>query len=89
MLSSSSSHASRLAKCAAVAAIGLLGAVLSASDASALTCVRGVYRAGCISQYGAIGFGPNGAVAVGRYGNTYAYRRGSGCFWRNGQRFCM
>jgi hypothetical protein len=89
MLSFSSSHVSRIAKYAAVAAIGLLGATLSASDASAFTCVRGVYRAGCISQYGAIGFGPNGAVAVGRYGNTYAYRRGSGCFWRNGQRFCM
>ena len=72
-----------------VAAIALLGAMLNASDASALTCVRGVYRAGCVSQFGAIGFGPNGAVAVGRYGNVYAYRRGSGCFWRNGQRYCM
>lgn len=89
MLSFSSFRPSRIARYAAVAAIGLLGAVLGVSDASALTCVRGVYRAGCISQYGAIGFGPNGAVAVGRYGNTYAYRRGSGCFWRNGQRFCM
>lgn len=49
MLSPSSAHASRVAKYAAVAAIGLLAAVLSASDASALTCVRGVYRAGCIS----------------------------------------
>lgn len=49
IISASSSRPSRIAKCAAVAVIGLLGAVLSASDASALTCVRGVYRAGCIS----------------------------------------
>ena len=80
---------SRLAKLAIVAGLGLFGTMLNASDASAYTCVRGVYRAGCVSQYGAIGWGPNGAVAVGRYGNTYAYRRGSGCFWRNGQRICL
>jgi hypothetical protein len=84
-----SGSASRIAKCAAIAVIGLYGTMLSASDASALTCVRGVYRAGCISPYGAVGVGPNGLVAVGRYGNVYAYRRGSGCFWRNGQRYCM
>ena len=80
---------SRKAKYAAAAVAGVLGAVLSISDASALSCARGVYRAGCISRYGAIGVGPNGAVAVGRYGNVYAYRRGSGCFWRNGQRICL
>ncbi|MET0677096.1 MAG: hypothetical protein ABW175_14955 [Bradyrhizobium sp.] len=80
---------SRLAKLAIVAGLGLFGTMLNVSDASAYTCVRGVYRAGCVSQYGAIGWGPNGAVAVGRYGNTYAYRRGSGCFWRNGQRICL
>jgi len=80
---------SRLAKLAVVAGLGLFGTMLNVSDASAYTCVRGVYRAGCVSQYGAIGWGPNGAVAVGRYGNTYAYRRGSGCFWRNGQRICL
>jgi hypothetical protein len=80
---------SRKAKYAAVAIAGVLGAVLSISDASAYSCVRGVYRAGCISRYGAIGVSPNGAVAVGRYGNVYAYRRGSGCFWRNGQRICL
>jgi hypothetical protein len=80
---------SRKAKYAAVAVAGVLGAVLSISDASAFSCARGVYRAGCISRYGAIGVSPNGAVAVGRYGNVYAYRRGSGCFWRNGQRVCF
>lgn len=80
---------SRVAKLAVVVGLGLFGTMLNVSDASAYTCVRGVYRAGCVSQYGAIGWGPNGAVAVGRYGNTYAYRRGSGCVWRNGQRFCL
>ncbi|MGY3602664.1 MULTISPECIES: hypothetical protein [unclassified Bradyrhizobium] len=80
---------SRKAKYAAAAAAGILGVMLSMSSASAFQCVRGVYRAGCISSRGAIGFGPNGAVAVGRYGNVYAYHRGSGCFWRNGQRICL
>jgi hypothetical protein len=73
---------------AIVAIAGILGTILSVSDASAFTCVRGVYRAGCISRYGAVGVSPNGAVAVGRYGNVYAYQRGSYCFWRNGQRIC-
>lgn len=76
------------AKYAAVA-IGMLGVILSVSDASALTCVRGVYRAGCISRYGAIGVSPYGATAIGRYGNVYAYHRGSSCVWRNGQRYCL
>lgn len=85
----SNASSSRLAKLAVVAGLGLFGTMLNIPDASAYTCVRGVYRAGCISQYGAVGWGPNGVVAVGRYGNTYAYRRGSGCFWRNGQRVCL
>jgi uncharacterized protein YraI len=80
---------SRNAKYAAAAAVGMLGVLLSVSDASAFTCARGVYRAGCVSRYGAVGVSPNGAVAVGRYGNVYAYHRGSGCFWRNGQRICI
>ena len=79
----------RKAKVAAAAVIGVLGVMLSVSDASAFSCVRGVYRAGCASRYGAVGIGPSGAVAVGRYGNVYAYQRGSGCFWRNGQRICL
>jgi hypothetical protein len=79
----------RKAKLAAAAVIGVLGVMLSVSDASAFSCVRGVYRAGCVSRYGAIGVGPNGAMAVGQYGNVYAYQRGSQCFWRNGQRICL
>jgi hypothetical protein len=78
----------RKAKYAIVAIASVLGVVLSVSDASAFACMRGVYRAGCISRYGAIGVGPNGAMAVGRYGNVYAHQRGSVCFWRNGQRIC-
>jgi hypothetical protein len=40
--------------------LGLLGGfvALSATDASAVVCARGVYRAGCA--------GPNGAVGVRR-----------------------
>ena len=70
------------AKLAAVALAGLLGAVLSVSDASAFSCARSAYGAGCI------GFNRNGAVAVGRYGNVYAYHRGSACYWHNNQRIC-
>jgi hypothetical protein len=80
---------SHKAKIAAVAMAGMLGGLLSVSDAEALTCARGVYRAGCVSAYGSVGVGPTGAVAVGRYGNVYAYRRGSSCLWRNGQRICL
>ena len=76
-------------KIAAVALAGMLGALLSVSDAQALTCARGVYRAGCVSAYGAVGVSRNGAMAVSRYGNVYAYHRGSSCFWRNGQRICL
>ena len=80
------SHKTKYAMAAVVAMLGVMSGI---SDASAYTCLRGVYRAGCISRYGAVGVSRNGAVAVGRYGNTYAYRRGSGCFWRNGQRICL
>ena len=79
----------RVSTFAAVAIVSTLGVLLTASDASAYSCVRGVYRAACTSRYGTVGIGPNGAVAVGRYGNVYAYRRGSGCVWRNGQRICL
>ncbi|AWM05579.1 hypothetical protein [Bradyrhizobium symbiodeficiens] len=84
-----SSSVSFKPKYAAIAIASMLGVVLTVSDASAFTCMRGAYRAGCASRYGAVGIGPNGAMAVGRYGNVYAYRRGSGCFWRNGQRICL
>jgi hypothetical protein len=80
---------SRNFKYSAAAIVGILGVMLSVSNASAFECARGVYRAGCVSARGAVGIGPNGAVAVGRYGNVYAYHRGSRCFWRNGQRVCL
>ena len=83
------SRSSRKTKYAAVAIAGMLGVLLSISEASAFTCVRGAYRAGCVSPNGAVGISRNGAVVVGRYGNVYAYHRGSGCFWRNGQRVCL
>ena len=79
----------RMSTFAAVAIASMLGVLLTVSDASAYSCVRGVYRAACTSRYGTVGIGRYGAVAVGRYGNVYAYRRGSGCFWRNGQRICL
>ena len=79
---------SRKAKYAVVAVASMLGVILSISDASAFTCARGFYRTACMSRYGAVGISRNGAVAVGRQGNVYAYHRGSGCFWRNGQRIC-
>jgi hypothetical protein len=79
----------RVSTVSAVAIASVLGVLLTASDASAYSCVRGVYRAACASRYGTVGIGPHGAVAIGRYGNVYAYHRGSGCFWRNGQRICL
>lgn len=80
---------SRKTKYAIAVAVSMLGVMSSVSQASALTCVRGVYRAGCITSRGAVAVSPRGAVAVGRYGNVYSYRRGSGCVWRNGQRVCI
>jgi hypothetical protein len=76
------------AKLAAVALAGLLGTVLSVSDANAFSCARSAFGAGCAGYRGAVGFNRNGAVAVGRYGNVYAYHRGSACFWHNNQRIC-
>lgn len=77
-----------LAGCAAILIAGAAVA-LSSSDAQAFSCRQNVFGTGCVGPRGAIGFNRNGAVAVGRYGNVYAYRRGSGCYWRNGQRFCI
>jgi hypothetical protein len=76
------------AKIAAVALAGLFGAMLSVSDANAFSCGRSAFGAGCMGPRGAVGFNRHGAVAVGRYGNVYAYHRGSACYWRNGQRIC-
>jgi hypothetical protein len=66
---------SHKAKIAAIAVAGMLGAFFSVSDAQAFNCVRGVYRAGCVSAYGAVGVSPNRAVAMGRYGNVYGSPR--------------
>jgi hypothetical protein len=76
------------AKLAAVALAGLLGAVLSVSDANAFSCARNGFGAGCVGARGAVGMNRNGAMVVGRYGNVYAYHRGSTCFWHNNQRIC-
>jgi hypothetical protein len=76
------------AKLAAVALVALLGSALSVSDANAFSCGRSAFGGGCIGPRGAVGVNRNGAIAVGRYGNVYAYHRGSTCFWRNSQRIC-
>jgi hypothetical protein len=76
-----------LATCAALA-IASMVSLFGASDAHAFSCARNAYGAGCVGPRGAVGFNRNGAVAVGRYGNVYAYRRGSACYWHNNQRIC-
>ena len=57
----------------ALIVLSLLGGfvALSATEASAVVCARGVYRAGCAGPNGAIGvrrgvYGPVGAVGVRR-----------------------
>ena len=76
-----------LSACAALAIAGLVG-LLSPSEAQAFSCGRSVVGAGCVGPRGGVAFNRNGAVAVGRYGNVYAYHRGSACYWRNNQRIC-
>jgi len=76
-----------LATCAALAIAGLVG-LFNASEAQAFSCGRSFFGAGCMGPRGAVGFNRHGAVAVGRYGNGYAYHRGSACYWRNNQRIC-
>ena len=83
------SRPSRRTRVVAVAIAGLLSTVVGVTNANALSCARGVYRAGCVSAHGAVGVSRNGVVAVGPYGSVYSYHRSSGCFWRNGQRICM
>jgi hypothetical protein len=50
---------------ASALAIGIVLAFSIADNASAIVCARGVYRAGCVGRYGAVG--------VHRYG--YGYHR--------------
>ena len=63
----------------ALVIVGLLGGIfaLSATEASAAVCARGVYRAGCVGPYGAVGIrrGVYGPVASVRRG-PYVARRG-------------
>jgi hypothetical protein len=72
---------------AGLAILGLVG-VFSPPEAQAFSCAQSPVGTGCVSQRGAVGFNRNGVVAVGRYGNVYAYHRGSTCYWRNGHRIC-
>ena len=59
-------------------ALGLLAGQVS--EANAVVCARGVYRAGCA--------GPRGAVVTHRpYGYHGAYYRPH-CYWRAGVRVC-
>jgi hypothetical protein len=50
--------------------LGLLA--VQVSEANAVVCARGVYRAGCVGPYGAVGvhrpYGYGGAYGVHRYG---------------------
>jgi len=85
--SMSSLSKASVAICAALA-IGGLVSLFAASDAQAFSCTRNAFGAGCVGPRGAAGFNRHGAVAVGRYGDVYAYHRGSVCFWRNAQRIC-
>ncbi|WP_156163239.1 MULTISPECIES: hypothetical protein [unclassified Bradyrhizobium] len=76
-----------ISTCAALTIAALAG-LFSATQAQAFSCGRSAIGAGCVGPRGGVAFNRNGAVAVGRYGNVYAYRRGSTCYWRNNQRIC-
>ena len=76
-----------LASCAALAIAGMVS-LFGASDAQAFSCARSAFGTGCVGPRGAVGFNRNGVVVAGRYGNVYAYRRGSTCYWHNNQRIC-
>jgi hypothetical protein len=56
--------------------LGLLA--VQVSEANAVVCARGVYRAGCVGRYGAVGvhrpYG-YGAYGVRRYGAYGVHRR--------------
>ncbi len=67
---------------AAAALIGLGVVVASNSEANAVVCARGVYRAGCAGPNGAVGVrrapyyaAPRGAVVVRRPYGGAVYRR--------------
>jgi hypothetical protein len=61
----------------ALVLLGLIGVSLAANvdKANAAVCARGVYRAGCVGPYGAVGVRrPIAPVYRGRY---YGVRRGA------------
>jgi hypothetical protein len=58
--------------------LGLL--VAQISEANAVTCARGVYRAGCA--------GPHGAVVTHRPYGAAVVRPVPRCYWRAGVRVC-
>lgn len=76
------------ASCLAIAVAGLVTVIIDVPTAHAFSCAKTPHGTGCIGPRGAAAFNSNGAVFVGRYGNVYAYRRGSACYWRNNQRIC-
>lgn len=67
---------------AAAALLTMMGVIAFSSDASAVVCARGPYRAGCAGPHGAVGvrrgYYPHGGVVVRRpygYGGGVAVRR--------------
>jgi hypothetical protein len=61
--------------------LGLLA--VQVSEANAVVCARGVYRAGCVGRYGAVGvhrpygYGAYGARRYGAYGVHRRYYGGA------------
>ena len=67
--------------------LGLLAVQIS--EANAVTCARGVYRAGCVGPHGAVathrGYGYHGAAVVRP---AAVVRHGAHCYYRAGVRVC-
>jgi hypothetical protein len=66
-----------MVKYLAMAIVGMLWIISSTSDGNAAVCARGVYRAGCIGPYGAVGVRRPIAPYYGRrlYGGPVVRRR--------------
>jgi hypothetical protein len=72
-------------------------ALFSASSANAFTCFSNSYATGCtghlgswvVSRDGAATVSPSGEIHAFRNGSGfYSYRRGSACYWHNGEHIC-
>jgi hypothetical protein len=64
-------------------ALGLLAS--AATDANAVVCARGVYRAGCAGPHGAVvGYRPYGYHGAAVVRPAYGVR----CYYRAGVRVC-